>query len=199
MRARDAHLRRFGYDSAKSIRFVLSKALPLSGRVLEVGTGKGRFLAELARHVPRVTSLDIDRAAQREARLHLRGQRVDRKVRFTLRDAAQTGWPDGKFDAIVSMNAMHHMEAPERVVQEMLRLAGQGGKVVIADLNNAAQDLFERIHRSEGKTHPRLKVAITHLAALIRKKGWRVRRFRGQHQDVLVANRRPAPPARGGR
>lgn len=31
-----------GHDPDKDIAFVLSKALPLDGRVLEIGTGKGR-------------------------------------------------------------------------------------------------------------------------------------------------------------
>ena len=36
---REARLRRFGYDSRVGIQFVLAQALPLGGKVLEVGTG----------------------------------------------------------------------------------------------------------------------------------------------------------------
>ncbi len=189
MKARDAHHRRLGYDSAASIRFVLSKVLPLCGHVLEVGTGKGRFLAEVARHAARVTTLDIDRATQREARLHVKHAGVADRVRFKLRDAGRTSLADASFDAVVSMNAMHHMEAPGRVVAEMLRLVKPSGKVIVADLNETALDIFDRVHRLEGKVHPRPKVAMPGLAGFFRKKGWRVRRFRGCHQDVLVADR----------
>ncbi len=201
MSERDAYHRRFGYDSAASIRFVLSKALPLCGHVLEVGTGKGRFLAELARHATRVTTIDIDRAAQREARLHVEHAGVANRIRFTLRDASRTGWASASFDAVVSMNAMHHMKDPERVAAEILRSARMGGKIIIADLNQAALKIFDRVHRLEGKVHPRPKVAMTRLAGLIRKKGWRVRRFRGCHQDVLIVDlhgteKRPTTRAR---
>ena len=43
MSERQALFRRFGYDSVASRKFVLEKAMPLPGHVLEIGTGKGRF------------------------------------------------------------------------------------------------------------------------------------------------------------
>ena len=43
MSERQALFRRFGYHSAASLKFILAKALPLPGRVLEIGTGKGGF------------------------------------------------------------------------------------------------------------------------------------------------------------
>jgi len=49
MKQRDALFRRFGYDSRASLKFILAKVLPLPGRVLEIGTGKGRFLAAMAK------------------------------------------------------------------------------------------------------------------------------------------------------
>ena len=67
MRQRDALFRRFGYDSVASRKFVLEKAMPLPGHVLEIGTGKGRFLAVLAKHADRITTLDADAKQQRAA------------------------------------------------------------------------------------------------------------------------------------
>lgn len=60
MAQRNEKLRRYGYDSDASVAFILSKILPLPEPILEIGTGKGRFLAELLRHAPRVTTIDID-------------------------------------------------------------------------------------------------------------------------------------------
>jgi hypothetical protein len=40
---RNAFYRQYGYDVEKNAAFALSKALPLTGRILEIGTGKGRF------------------------------------------------------------------------------------------------------------------------------------------------------------
>ena len=46
---RNAVHRRFGFDPDASVRFVLEQALPLRGRVLDIGTGKGRFVIPMAR------------------------------------------------------------------------------------------------------------------------------------------------------
>lgn len=56
---RNAVHRRFGFDAEASVRFVLEKALPWRGRVLDIGTGKGRLVVPLARHVAKVTTVDV--------------------------------------------------------------------------------------------------------------------------------------------
>lgn len=71
---------------------MLAQALPLGGSVLEIGTGKGRFLAELVRHATVVTTVDIAAEEQRCARLNARCAGVEEKVRFVLRDAGHLPW-----------------------------------------------------------------------------------------------------------
>jgi len=66
---RNAVHRRFGFDPDASVRFVLEQALPLRGRVLDIGTGKGRFVVPLALHSPNVTTVDLNAEEQRHARL----------------------------------------------------------------------------------------------------------------------------------
>ena len=66
---RNATFERFGFDAEASVEFVLVKALPLRGRVLDVGTGKGRFVIPLARHIANVTTVDVSAEEQRQARL----------------------------------------------------------------------------------------------------------------------------------
>ena len=89
---REARLRRFGYDSPTAIRFVLAQALPLDGKVLEIGTGKGRFLIKLAHHVKTVTSVDVSAEEQRCARFNARYAGIVRKIRFVLLDAGRLPW-----------------------------------------------------------------------------------------------------------
>jgi ubiquinone/menaquinone biosynthesis C-methylase UbiE len=93
-----ARLRRFGYDSPAAIRFVLAQALPLSGSVLEIGTGKGRFLVKLAPHAATVTTVDVSAEEQHCARLSARYAGVEEKIRFVRRDAARLPWRAGTFD-----------------------------------------------------------------------------------------------------
>ena len=44
---RNAVFRRFGYDTDRGMAFVLAQVLPLPGRILEICTGKERFLITL--------------------------------------------------------------------------------------------------------------------------------------------------------
>ena len=178
---------RFGYDSTASLKFVLSKTLPLPGHVLEIGTGKGRFLAALAKHANRITTLDVDREQQRAARLHIRRTGTRCPIRFILHDAEQLPWSDATFDAVVSANTFHHLQHPRRVFNEMLRVLKPGGKLVVCDLSPRGFQIFARIHRFEGHTHPRLRNGLTDFGHQLRKRGWKTRRSKGCNQEVLVS------------
>ncbi|MFO1500048.1 MAG: class I SAM-dependent methyltransferase [Verrucomicrobiota bacterium] len=187
MKERDALFQRFGYDSAASLRFVLSKIRPLSGHVLEIGTGKGRFLAAMAKHVERITTLDVDAEQQRAAKLHVRRPSSRCPIRFIVHDAERLPWPGAVFDTVVSVNTFHHLSHPLRVFNEMLRVLKPGGKLVLCDLSPRGFQIFDRIHRFEGGTHPRLRNGLTDFARLLRDRGWTTKRFKGCNQEILVS------------
>lgn len=186
---REAYLRRFGYDAKAGVAFVLSQALPLSGSVLEIGTGKGRFLVELARHANSVTTLDISVEEQHFALLNALYGNVASKITFVLQDAAQLPWPDHSFDAAVTMNAMHHIAHFRQVLEEMLRVVKPGGKLVLSDFTPRGFQIIARAQRAEGKTHPR---EVHHFADLKRdltRRGLKARLSKGCLQEVLVAQK----------
>jgi ubiquinone/menaquinone biosynthesis C-methylase UbiE len=191
---REARLRRFGYDSPAAIRFVLAQARPLGGAVLEVGTGKGRFLVRLARHVAAVTTVDIAAEEQQCARLNARYAGLEEKIRFVLQDAARLPWPDCTFDAAVTMNAMHHIAHFEQVLEEMLRVVKPGGRIVLADFSPRGFQIIAREHRAEGKTHPHERYDFRELQRLLRERGLVTRLRKGCNQEALVA-RVPAAAA----
>jgi ubiquinone/menaquinone biosynthesis C-methylase UbiE len=185
---REARLRRFGYDSPAAIRFVLAQALPVGGKVLEIGTGKGRFLIRLASHVESVTNVDVSEEEQRCARLNARYAGVEQRVRFVLQDAGRLPWPARTFDAAVSMNAMHHIAHFKQVLAEMLRVVKPGGKVVLADFSPRGFQILAREHRAKGKTHPREHHEFRELERLLRERGLATRLRKGANQEVLVAH-----------
>jgi len=189
---REARLRRFGYDSPTAIKFVLAQALPLRGKVLEIGTGKGRFLVRLARHAGMVTTVDIAAEEQRCARLNARYAGVEGKIRFVVRDAVRLAWRAGTFDAAVTMNAMHHIAHFKRVLKEMLRVVRPGGKIVLADFSPRGFQIIAREHRAEGKTHPHEHYSFRELQRWLRGRGLVTRLRKGRNQEVLVAR---VPPA----
>jgi ubiquinone/menaquinone biosynthesis C-methylase UbiE len=183
---REARLRRFGYDSPAAIEFVLAQALPLGGTVLEIGTGKGRFLVRLARQVAAVTTVDIAAEDHQCARLNARYAGVEEKIQFVLQDAAHLPWPTDSFDAAVTMNAMHHIAHFKQVLEEMLRVVKPGGKLVLADFSPRGFQIMAREHRAEGKTHPHERYDFRELQRLLRKLGLTTRLRKGSNQEVLV-------------
>jgi ubiquinone/menaquinone biosynthesis C-methylase UbiE len=185
---RNRKIRSFGHDSDAAARFVAQKfSIPAHGRILEVGTGNGRFTMVLARRTEKVMSCDLDRAAQGRARLTLRWYGLEKKVRMVRADATRLPFRDRLFDAVISVNTLHHVRAPMRAVQEMARILRPGGLLVIADFNEKGFHAMERLHRSEGNMHPRSKFSMGRIQATLLRSGIKVRRFIGCNQDVLVS------------
>ncbi len=189
LRQRDRLYRRHGYDSDRAARFVLKCAGPLGRRVLEVGTGKGRFLVTLARRVPRVVTVDPDAAEQRFARLNAAHARLGRRIRFVAADGADLPFADASFDAVVSMNALHHIRRINAVLDEMARVVRPGGKIVLADFDARGFRIFDRIHAAEGRVHERHAYSWVPIAARLRRAGFRVRRRRGENMEVATGTR----------
>jgi len=189
LEARNAAHRRFGYDAIASVRFVLGKAQPLRGRVLDIGTGKGRFLVALARQVVKVTTVDISPDEQRYAVMEAMHAGVADRIRFVIHDAHRLPWPSGLFDAVVSWNVFHHLDHPEGVLSEMIRMVRPKGKLVLADFDSQGFRLMDEIHAAEGQTHPHPPSRFAHWQACLCRKGFTVHRFVGHNQEVLVAKR----------
>jgi ubiquinone/menaquinone biosynthesis C-methylase UbiE len=195
--ARNAVYLRYGWDVEQSISFVLSKALPLPGHVLEIGTGKGRFLAALLQHAPRVTTIDLDPAEQRVARSNIAYERPPGRVTFRIADAGNLPWKAGTFDAVVSMNALHHIRDLPRVVDEAIRVASLSGKVVLADFNTNRFSIMQKILLDEGRIHERFRHRFRDLVARFAARGWTVVVSSVHCQNVLVAVKKSADDAGG--
>jgi ubiquinone/menaquinone biosynthesis C-methylase UbiE len=185
----DALIQGFGYDFAAGIAFVLAQALPLASSVLEIGTGKGRFMVSMAPHVKTLTTMDISAEEHRCARLYARYTGLKTKIKYVLQDAARLPWPDRTFDAAVTMNAIHHIPHFIQVLKEMQRVVKPGGKLVLADLSPRGFQIMTRFHRSEGKTHERHCYDFHNFQKHLRDQGWTTRLEKGKLQEVLVANK----------
>ena len=185
---RSALLRRFGFDPAASVRFVLAKTLPVHGNVLDIGTGKGRLASPLARELARVTTVDINAEEQHCARLEAVYADVADRIEFVLADAGALPWRAASFAAVTSWNVFHHLTDPERVFSELLRVLKPGGKLVWADFSLSGFRLMDEIHASEGRRHPHPPSRFAYWRAGLQSRGFAVRRFVDHHQEVLVAN-----------
>jgi SAM-dependent methyltransferase len=122
------------------VRDRILDSLQLRGdeRVLDVGSGTGLMLVGAAKRLKsgRATGVDFSGAvdaAKRNARL----EGVADKIRVDLGKDAKLVYPDGHYDAVVSVLALHQIgEADERaqLVREMFRVLKTGGRLAIFDL-----------------------------------------------------------------
>ncbi|MCG2661694.1 MAG: class I SAM-dependent methyltransferase [Kiritimatiellae bacterium] len=184
---RNAVYRRCGYDVEQNLQFVLSQALPLPGRILEIGTGKGRFLTALLSYVSRVTTIDIDPAEQRCARLNVAYAKPPGRAHFMIANAENLPWPDHSFDSVVSVNALHHMKNIPQVISEVIRVARPVGKIVLADFNARGFTIMEKIHLQEKRIHECMPYRFKDLIERFAVHGWTAVLRSDDCQTVLIA------------
>lgn len=112
---------------------------PDGGAVLDVGTGPGVLLVELARLRPDLelsgVDLSTDMVAAAARNLATFGQRASARHG----DVGDLPFPANSFDVVVSSLSLHHWD-PQAAGPELARVLRPGGKVCIYDLPFAPFD-----------------------------------------------------------
>jgi ubiquinone/menaquinone biosynthesis C-methylase UbiE len=141
--------------------------------LLDVAAGTGHVARALAPAVRGAVALDATEAMLAEGKAAADRDGV-RNVVFLRGDAASLPFPAASFDVAVSRYAVHHFEAPETPVAEMVRCLRPGGRIAIADIVAdpdpsvaAAQNHLERLR---DPSHTRM-LALEDLAALLQRAG----------------------------
>jgi ubiquinone/menaquinone biosynthesis C-methylase UbiE len=120
----------------------IADAAPENGTVLDIGTGPGVLLVELARRRPdlQVTGIDLS-----EDMVAAAGRNV---AQFGGRATARTGdvtdlpFPDRSFDLVVSSLSLHHWDDPAAAVPELARVLRPGGRLRVYDFRFAPFELL---------------------------------------------------------
>ncbi|MBW6433852.1 class I SAM-dependent methyltransferase [Actinoplanes hulinensis] len=99
--------------------------------VLDVGTGPGRLLHELAARRPDLRLAGADLSPDMAALARRSGIRVE------VADVARLPWPDDSLDLIVSTLSAHEWPDPEAAAAELFRVLRPGGRIVIHDFRFA--------------------------------------------------------------
>jgi ubiquinone/menaquinone biosynthesis C-methylase UbiE len=181
---------RFGYDVDKERAFILEKAQPLAGRILEAGTGKGHFALELAKEGFCFTTFDISEVEQHIARLNLAYYGLEKQIDFRVENGESLRFPDKSFDVILSVNTLHHLADPRRVIDELIRVLADTGKLVLSDFTPAGLAVVDKIHAAEGHTHEVAVKTLADIQGYVRKKRFAVDTACSEFQEVLIAQRR---------
>ena len=96
-----------------------------NGRVLDVGTGPGRLLAEVNKRIPQVElyGLDISASMLQVAEQNLR--HIDNKD-LRLGNITRTDYQDNFFDCIVTSGSFYNWDKPVEGLDEMFRILKPG-------------------------------------------------------------------------
>jgi SAM-dependent methyltransferase len=121
-----------------------SDAAPLSGWLLDVGTGPGGIPLKILRRCPHLQAVGVDRSLNmvRAAREAAAEQGVADRAFFLVADARQLCFADGRFDFVLSNSVLHHLHDPVGVLNEMARLAKPSGVVLLRDLRRPSRFAF---------------------------------------------------------
>jgi ubiquinone/menaquinone biosynthesis C-methylase UbiE len=185
---RTALYKKFGYDIEKERSSIIEMARPISGTILEAGTGKGYFALALAQKGFNFTSFDISETEQKYARLNLTYYGLEQQVHFDVADAESLPYADNYFHIIFAVNMIHHLSSVRKVCNELIRVLSPSGKIVLSDFNTRGFAILDKIHALDGRQHEVSAGTLTEVKAII-KHGFKLEEHHGAIQDVLIAYR----------
>lgn len=134
----------FRYQDERCMQVTLSLADFTNRRVLDVGCGDGTYTIALFESAGLQFAAGIDlapaaiAAAQRQA--------GDRPLEFRTGSAYELPYPDDAFDIVYLRAILHHMDDPQRALQEALRVAP---RVVVLENNglSVGRKVLERFSK----------------------------------------------------
>jgi SAM-dependent methyltransferase len=99
-------------------------------RVLDVATGSGNAAIAAARRGCQAIGVDYVPALLERGRIRAKAEHLD--VRFVEGDAENLRFPDGFFDAVVSIYGVMFAPDHRRAASELLRVCRPGGRIALA-------------------------------------------------------------------
>ena len=127
-------------------------------RVLEIGTGTGVALAEMARAVGpggKVYGLDLSPGMLRRTAARLRNLGLNERAELITGDARGLPYTDAQFDAVYMAATLEQFDTPDipRVLFEVKRVLKSGGRLGVASLSRRGVEgsrfvrAYEWLHR----------------------------------------------------
>jgi len=133
-----------GFVQGAVRRAALKLCASTSGRALEVGTGSGLFLIQLALQNPGLKIWSID---TNDEYLDLTAKKIEvrglRDIHLLCQDARATAFDEGFFDVAICINIFLdvNIESVVMVLREMNRVTGPSGRIIF-EFRNSRNILF---------------------------------------------------------
>jgi SAM-dependent methyltransferase len=124
-------------------------------RILEVGCGTGRWLADLDPERRHLWGLDLSSGMLDEAR------KQNDDLRLVKGRAEHLPFPGEAFDLVICVNAIHHFDDPRAFVREAHRLISPGGALAVIGIDPHGRreawylyDFFEGAYETDLRRFP---------------------------------------------
>lgn len=122
---------RWQHYLSETARHTLKALAPHEGeRILDAGCGTGFALAQLASRRSGLDLSGLDASPEMLARA--RG-RLPTAVELVRGDLECMPYAAGRFDAVITMNALHYLDDPAFALEEIARVLRPGGRLVVTD------------------------------------------------------------------
>jgi ubiquinone/menaquinone biosynthesis C-methylase UbiE len=182
--------------------FLLQHLLPFPGcRILDVGSGTGRYLRQLSSSRHHIVGVDLSRNMLKRAKQHLLS-RPD--VSLLQASAASLPFLPCSFDRIMSGLVVDHLGSPEQFFREVSALLVPDGRAVVAAVHPDVQRLTgSDIHVQGGENEaidiPGHLHEVKHLLAAAREAGMDVVAMEEPCVTPAMLNHRPMWSSKIGR
>ena len=181
-----------GLDFLASRKYIFDKIFLPEDRILDVGTGRGLTCLFLAEAGHNVVSLDIKPEMLKVAALNLAHKDLLSQVQLYEMDAYSIDFDDENFEAIVMVEALHHIEDFNNVLKEIDRVLISNGNIVLSDFNKKGMSIVGKVHRKEGNEHKSSSSGQPEAKKWLIKHGYEVKEYEGVCHWVLVAKKEVA-------
>jgi SAM-dependent methyltransferase len=125
----------------------LAPAVPRGATVLDVGTGPGLLLAELARRHADIKVIGVDISADMVAAARATLAAYESRAAVHIGDAARLPLADRSVDLVVSSLSAHHWADRAAAVPELARVLRPGGQAYIYDFRSGPFDALVAVAR----------------------------------------------------
>ena len=145
----------------------IADAAPQGAHLLDVGTGPGVLLAELAARRPDLHLSGVDLSADMIAAAT--GNLSGSNVTCVVADVVDLPFPDDSFELVVSSLSLHHWDHPEAAVPELARVLRTDGRLMIYDMPFAPFDELtaaaqaQSLFNDEGPRRTRIRLGLPFL------------------------------------
>jgi ubiquinone/menaquinone biosynthesis C-methylase UbiE len=129
----------------------IAEVAPQGGNVLDVGTGPGVLLVELARRRPDLRLVGVDLSADMATTAGRNLSEFGDRASARQGDVTDLPVDDDSVDLVVSSFSLHHWDAPKDAVPQLDRVLRPGGRLYFYDFGFAPFDIIDGTARNEAR------------------------------------------------